>query len=156
MNERKLEHGVRRVLTSQLDSFEKLEIVRALRATGPAMSTNALEAACRLPSHAVREALADLARNAIIERVDAERLVVLGAGSKHPHLEALMQLYEDDRSGVMAVLSSLAMERIRAMAARAFADAFVIRRVRSDSDAEALSWARTVTIRGCISVTSRI
>lgn len=123
-----LEDGIRTLLETQLDSFDKLEIVRALRAAGQSMSAEALESACRCPPHAVRDALADLERGTIIEHADARRLVRLGASSKHPNFEALMQLYESDPSRVMSVLSSLAMERIRTMAARAFADAFLIRR----------------------------
>ena len=129
-----LEDGLRTLLTTQLDSFEKLEIVRVLRAAGQAMSAEALESACRCPSQTVREALEELERGAIIEQADGGRLVRLGPGSKRPHFEALMQLYEEDRPRVMSVLSSLAMERIRTMAARAFADAFLIRTKRGDND----------------------
>lgn len=134
MSEPELENGVRTLLTTQLDSFEKLEVVQALRAAGRAMSIEALESACRFPTQTVREALADLERGTIVEQADAGRLVLLGSGSKHPNFEALMQLYEEDRSRVMSVLSSLAMERIRTMAARAFSDAFVFRRKRGDND----------------------
>lgn len=129
-----LEDGVRTLLEIQLDSYEKLEIVRALRASGAAMSKQELEAACRLTSETVDEVLADLERAKVIEHDVARRLVRLGPASADPRFAALIQLYDDDRPGVLSVLSSLVMQRLRSMTARAFADAFVIRKKRGDGD----------------------
>lgn len=134
MSEHRFENGVRALLTTQLDSFEKLEIVRALRASAHVVSTEALEVTCRFTSELIRETLNDLERARIIEREGGSGDVRLGTRSKAPEFEALMQLYEGDRSHVLSVLSSQAMERIRLMAARAFADAFLIRRKRGDDD----------------------
>ena len=134
MSDLELDDGIRALLTTQLDSFEKLEIVQTLRASGQAMSREALEAACRFSPETVRETLAELQRATIVEHVTGSGLVRLGTGGRDRNVDALMKLYEGDRPGVLSVLSSLAMERIRTMAARAFADAFAIRKKGGDDD----------------------
>lgn len=132
MSEPELDDGVRALLETRLDSFEKLEVVHALRASG-GMTPEALEAACRFSSDTVQEVLASLQRVALVEPDPGRRGVVrLGGGSRDPRFEAVMQLYETDRLRVLSVLSALAMERIRHMAAQVFADAFVIKKKRGD------------------------
>jgi hypothetical protein len=132
VSELKLDDRLRTLLETDLDSFEKLELVRTLRASGQAMSRQELAAACRFPSGTIDEALADLEQVKVVEWDTGRRLVRLGQGSQAPGFAALMQLYDEDRSGILAVLSSMAMQRIRSMAARTFADAFVIRKKRGD------------------------
>jgi len=39
-----------------------------------------------------------------------------------------MEVYENDRLVVLALLSTMAMERLRSLTARAFGDAFVLRK----------------------------
>ena len=132
MSELELDDGVRALLEARLDSFEKLEIAQALRASG-GMTPDALEAACRLSADTVQEVLARLQQDAIVEpdpgRGEAVRL---GAASQDPRFEAVMQLYATDRPGVLSVLSTLAMERIRHMAAQMFVEAIVHKTKRGD------------------------
>jgi hypothetical protein len=45
-----------------------------------------------------------------------------------------MRLYAADRAGILAALSAVAVQRIRRMAAAAFADAFAARKNRDDND----------------------
>lgn len=132
MSELELDNGVRALLETQLDSFEKLEIAHALRASG-GMTPQALEVACRFSVETVQEVLTSLQRAALVEP-DPNRNGVfrLGSASQAPRFEAALQLYETDRLGVLSVLSTLAMERIRHMAARVFADAFVIKKRGDD------------------------
>lgn len=125
-----LEDGVRTLLETKLDSFEKLEIVRTLLASGQAMSQSQLETACHLSTELIEDALPSLQRAKLVERDAVGQSIRLGAASLDPRFLALMQLYNEDRAGVLAVLSSAVMRRLRSMAARAFADAFVIRRKR--------------------------
>lgn len=132
MSSLELEDGVRTLLETKLDSFEKLEIVRALRASGQSMSFSDLEAACRLSSDLVEDTLPSLERAKLVERDAANRRVRLGTASNDPRFARLMQLYDEDRAGVLAALSSTVMQRLRSMAARAFAEAFVIRKKRDD------------------------
>jgi hypothetical protein len=126
----KLDDGVRTLLETKLDSFEKLEIVRTLLASGKAMSHPQLETACQLSSELIEDALPSLQRSNIVELNPVDRSIRLGIASQDPRFVALMQLYNEDRAGVLAVLSSAVMQRLRSMTARAFADAFVIRKKR--------------------------
>jgi hypothetical protein len=132
MSELELDDGVRALLETRLDSFEKLEVVHALRASG-GMTPAALEAACRLSAETVEEVLISLQRVGLAEPAPGPGGVIrLGGASQDPRFEAVMQLYETDRLRVLSVLSTLAMERIRHMAAQVFADAFVIKKKRGD------------------------
>lgn len=124
MSELELDDGVRALLEARLDSFEKLEIAQALRASG-GMTPAALAAACRLSEDTVQEALTRLQHDAIVEPdPGGSEVVRLGTASRDPRFEAVMQRYATERLGVLSVLSALAMERIRHMAAHVFGDTF--------------------------------
>jgi len=132
MNELELDDGVRALLEARLDSFEKLEIARALRGSD-GMTPAALEVACRLSAETVQEVLTSLQQVALVEPDPGRGEVVrLGSASRDPRFEAVMQLYATDRPRVLSVLSTLAMERIRHMAAQVFTDAIVVKHKRGD------------------------
>ena len=134
MTEPRIDDNARALLQTQLDSFEKLELVRVLRASGRPMSRSDLETECRFVPDTVDEALGSLLHMNVIE-FDAERkLVRLGPATQDPAFQTLMATYDDDRPAVLAMLSTIAMERIRSMTAGAFADAFVLRKKRGDDD----------------------
>jgi hypothetical protein len=126
----KLDDGARTLLETQLDSVEKLEIMRALRASGQGLSTEQLESRCTLTSEIVGDTLLDLERSKFVELDASGKLVRLGQAATEPRFVALLRHYEEDRLGILSVLSSAAMQRIRSMAARTFAEAFVIRKNR--------------------------
>jgi hypothetical protein len=130
MSDLELDEGVRTLLETKLVSFEKLEVVRTLLASGGAMSQSQLETACHLSSELIEDVLPSLQRSKLIERDAMDRSIRLGTAGQDPRFVALMQLYNEDRAAVLGVLSSAVMQRIRSMAARAFADAFVIRKKR--------------------------
>lgn len=132
MSTPKLDSDARALLRNQLDSFEKLELLSALRAAGRPMSTIELERACRLASQTVREVLGSLTDLSIIERHEDGQLFHVAATIRLPAFETLMAAYEEDRSVVLSTLSAHAMERIRNMAARTFAEAFVARKRAED------------------------
>lgn len=132
MTELEIDDGVRVLLETRLDSFEKLEIARALRASG-GMTPAALEAACRFSAETVHDVLTRLQQVALVEPDPGRgEIVRLGSASRDPRFEAVMQLYATDRPRVLSVLSTLAMERIRHMAAQVFTDAIVNKHKRSD------------------------
>jgi DNA-binding transcriptional ArsR family regulator len=118
-----IDDGVRALLETQLDSFEKLEIMQALYASGQSMSPQELAAACQLRIDVVEDTLDDLERAQLIKR-ERRRQIRTDRGCADPRFAVLMQLYAADRAGVLAVLSSVAVRRIRSMAATAFAEAF--------------------------------
>jgi hypothetical protein len=99
------------------------------------MTPAALEAACRLSAETVQEVLAALQQVALVEPDPARSEVVrLGSATRDARFEAVMQLYATDRPRVLSVLSTLAMERIRHMAAQVFTDPIVVKHRRGDDD----------------------
>lgn len=128
-----LDDCVRALLEIRLDSFEKLEVVCAIYARGQAMSRHELEVACLLPSELLRETLLDLEQLELIA-LDGEQQVRLHDRSLRLGIAALAQCYAEDRVGVLSKLSSVAIQRIRRMAAKAFADALVSHHKRGADD----------------------
>jgi hypothetical protein len=117
------------LLESSLGSFEKLELIRA----GAAVPLADLRAALQLDADSMREVIEDLVSAQLIEVSGApEFRVQLGPRAQQDDFRSLMALYAEDRVAVMATLASSAMRRIRSMAARTFADAFVLKRKRHD------------------------
>jgi hypothetical protein len=126
-----LEDGVRALLETQLDSFEKLEIMQALRTSARTMSHEDVAATCQLGADVVEDTLTALERTQWIAR-EGHRRIRPGRSCADPRFAVLMLLYAEDRAGVLAVLSSVALQRIRSMAATAFADAFVQKKRGND------------------------
>ena len=135
--------AVRRLLADGIDSFEKLELVLALsRAKGPVTLAD-LATNTELDLALVRQLADELEHRGllVIDRADAGDLD--GAGKiarltpKPEDAEAVSELaalYDEDRLLVLKALSKVAMERIRGMAARTFADAFQLRGKKDDED----------------------
>jgi DNA-binding IclR family transcriptional regulator len=132
MSSLQLDDGVQTLLVTKLDSYERLEIMRVLHGAGRTMSQSELVDACGLSSDDVDDALASLGRSKLVEHDPANHGIRVGPASADPCFATLMQAYNEDRAAVLAVLSSALMQRLRSMAARAFADAFVIRKKRGD------------------------
>lgn len=128
MNPDRLDPDVRRLLESELDSFEKLELLARIRGT-----PSGLEIADPVfDNAAMRWTLDELLQGGFVER--RGQLCMLGPRAAEPAVVSLLSLYDADRMVVVAELSSLALERIRSMASRAFANAFVLRKKRGDDD----------------------
>lgn len=116
-----------------LDSFEKLEVVLALhRATTP-LSQAQLVSQLGLESDQIVDAMQGLvASGAVAGGSAGYRLADEGPWTAH--LRALADLHKTDRMTVVTAMSNAALERMRARAARAFADAFVIRSKKKGED----------------------
>lgn len=116
-----------------LDSFEKLEILLALeRATGP-RSLDELVTELRFARHDVEQEIAGLVAGGAIAE-NGGRYAVPANGAWTPHIHALAAMYENDRMLVVTTMSKAALDRVRAQAARTFADAFVLRGKKGDGD----------------------
>jgi Mn-dependent DtxR family transcriptional regulator len=123
----KLPDGVRELLTHRIDSFEKLEIVLALRDTTDGLwSIDKLARTLGLAPEDVRDATRELRSVSLVDG-DRNGHVQL-ASHEHGLIEALAKAYADDRFTVIKIMGEIAMGRIRHMAAQVFADAFVIRK----------------------------
>jgi hypothetical protein len=125
---------IRRLLEAPLDTFEKLEICMVLwTATARTQSPRELSARIQLPVELVERALDDLVAARFVELAGGLARLTVPA-----HLvddvQALVEVYATDRILIVRTLSELAMDRVRSMAARAFADAFLIRKKPEGDD----------------------
>jgi hypothetical protein len=125
---------LRRLLESPLDTFEKLEVCMMLwTATARTQSPRELSARIQLPVDLVERALEELVAAKFVELAGGLARLTVPA-----HLvddvQALVELYATDRILIVRTLSELAVNRVRSMAARAFADAFQLRKKSEDDD----------------------
>lgn len=125
---------VRRLLEDSLDTFEKLEIAVALwRATAHTRSARELATDTRLPIDTIERALGELVAAKFVELAGGLARLAIPAAQRE-HLGMLVELYEGDRILFVRLLSEISMTKIRGMAARAFADAFQLRKKPEDGD----------------------
>lgn len=126
--------AVRQVLEAQLDSFEKLETALALhRAPAHTSSVPELAKEVQLSEDVVERTVDELRRGGLVHVAGGlVRLTLQPADAAA--VSELAELYDEDRVLVVRTLSEIAVEKIRSMAARTFADAFQLRRKKRDSD----------------------
>jgi hypothetical protein len=119
--------AVKRLLKDVIDSFEKLEIVvHVYRAGFQLAPVRDIAKAISLPVDEVDKCVHALQHQGVLDP----------AGPWRTHVEALVNMYDDDRIEVMNLMTSAALERVRKQAARVFADAFVLRpKKKGDPDA---------------------
>src|SRR4051812_47119981 len=117
--------GLRLFLATRIDTFEKLEVMIALAGAPDAtMTTDQLSNAVRLPSDVVRETIAELHGAQLVEVSSAGAIQVLAQSQgDRACLDELLDLYASSPLTVMRVLNELAMDRVRNMASRTFAEA---------------------------------
>lgn len=128
-------HALASVLvTDVLDSFEKLEVVVQLARSAQPLTADALAASAGIAEDRVAEAIDDLVRDGVVTASSRAYQIATG-GPWAAHVRELSDLYRDDRMQVVTLMSNAALERMRARALRAFADAFVIgSRKKGDPD----------------------
>ena len=108
--------AVMQLLESHLDTFEKLEVARALHAAGAAsVALVAFGRLLGLGAADTRQVVESVCRSGLAEwsAPDAVRLV---QAFEHDAVAVLMQQYADDRVVIATALSAIAMHRIRGMA----------------------------------------
>jgi hypothetical protein len=120
------------LLVDTIETFEKLEVVRALSRRAP-RTTEQLVDELALPIDVARDTLRALAaKHILIEQSGG--WIIDPRNPRHAAVLALVQIYDQDRIGVLNRMTKIALERIRADAARTFADAFVLRPRKKDGD----------------------
>jgi hypothetical protein len=125
---------LRRLLETKLDTYEKLELVVVLcKRVNMEGQAQDLARELQVGDDVLKRFAAEVARTGLVE-IDDERirliaqpheLVTIGEGAK---------LLESDPRRLMSLLSSIALDRIRGMAARSFADAFTLRKKKDNGD----------------------
>lgn len=133
---RDLPEGVRRLLLGPVDAFEKLEVLLALHARTDASRAAELATATGVAERQVEAATAALEAAGLVER-HGGGWRVRGASPDAPAVAELAAAWAASRPAIMKVMTQRALERIRASAARAFADAFRLRRRDDDGGEDA-------------------
>jgi DNA-binding transcriptional ArsR family regulator len=126
-----LPDGARRLLAGPVDSFEKLEVVLALREAGGPLALDALVARAGVPVGDIERALGELAAAGLVEKRRDGTWRVCGDSQA---LADLAVAWGTRRLAVLQAMTGRAVGRIRASAARVFADAFRLRRRRDEGD----------------------
>lgn len=124
--------GLYRLLERKLDTYEKLEVV-VLLSRGPDALVPDLARELQIGEDVLRRVAADLARTGLVE-VEDDRLRLTASAEELPFVKEGAELYASDRGKVISLLSAIAMDRIRSLAARSFADAFTLRKKKDDGD----------------------
>lgn len=127
-----LSDRVRRLLLGAIDSFEKLELVIALHGSDTPLKPEALESLVGSPIHVLRTALDELVADGLVERRSNGALWIAPACDRAA-LDELADVWANARVAVVEVMTARAVGRIRASAARAFADAFKLGRPDKDT-----------------------
>jgi len=113
-----------KLLRGPLDTFEKVEVGVALyRAPGRALSTMELARVSGLEPEHVLRGIAEL-RQAKLANEVGELVRLTLRTSDEPAFHALVEQYTRDRSALAHAMSEAARDKIRSMAAHAFAEAF--------------------------------
>lgn len=125
--------ALRRLLEKRLDSFEKLEIVLALRdAENHELTIEQLARELQIGSDVLRRITTALVGTGLVEESGPDRVRLIANGADVPTLDEASKLYLEDRTEIVGLFSSIALDRIRGMAARSFADAFKIGKKKGD------------------------
>jgi hypothetical protein len=124
--------AARRLLGATLDSFEKLEIAIALHRTAAhSLPVSELGTRLQLPNQIVERGLDELVRAGVVEL--ARGVVHLRLDPQDiPAMDEIAALHDGDQLLLVRTLTEMSMDKIRGMAARAFADAFQIRPKKED------------------------
>jgi hypothetical protein len=123
--------GLRRLLESKLDTYEKLELVVVLsQRPGRTDTIDVLTRDLQVGHDVLRR----LAAAIDFVEVDGDTVRLVATPEELALVAEGAQLYSADRRQVVKLMTTIAMDRIRGMAARSFADAFTLRKKKDDSD----------------------
>jgi hypothetical protein len=126
---RRIPVEVHTVLSTHIDSLEKVELAWHLNNAGGRLPDGELQKRTQLDANIFREAIDALTHSLVLQRVD-DGSIAFGPRARTSEFDALMRFYTEDRLGVIAELMSISIARIRHMAAQTFAEAFVLKKKR--------------------------
>jgi hypothetical protein len=122
---------LRRLLETKLDTYDKLELVVLLSKRAEMQASMAeLERELQVGHDVLKRLAGEIARTRLLEITDEQVRLV----ATPDELEAIAEGAGLEPRKVISLLSSIALDRLRGMAARAFADAFTLRKKKDDGD----------------------
>ena len=141
----RLPEEVRALLRERVESYEELEILLALeRLRGTGRTADELSTAVHVQVPLIERALRSLEAHGLIER----RIEPVAGDARKPEpryryapagpeldraVQALAKAYTEQPIPIIKLMSENAIQRMRTGAARAFADAFILRKDKNDS-----------------------
>lgn len=133
---RNLPAHVVHLLRTTIDSFVKLDLVVALHSSPrTAKSVDELGGALELPRDEIREAAVELRKAGIVDMTArGEVQLLLPTSSDGEAIEDLVRLYKEHRFILVQALGEIAIGRLRHLAVRRFADAFLLSKPPRDDD----------------------
>ena len=127
--------GLRRLLESKLDTYEKLELVVVLsRLDGSTGTVVQLARQLQVGEDILKRVAIDLSRTGVVAIDPDDKVKLVATPEELAFIAEGGRFYESSPRKVISLLSAIAMDRIRGMAARSFADAFTLRKKKDDSD----------------------
>lgn len=122
---------LRRLLETKLDTVEKLEVVAVLSGRdGMSATFEEVARELQIGTDVLRRVTSDLARSGLVA-IDGETVTLT---AKDDELRTIAEGAQLDPRTIIRLLASVALDRVRGMAARSFADAFTLRRKKEDGD----------------------
>jgi hypothetical protein len=127
---RELPARIRELLERRVDTFEKLELIVALRGVrGCVMTIADLATTLGLDAPDTRRVAAELRSVTLVEVTSRDEVQLLPpTGPDYEAVDELVRLYQEDRLTIAKTLGEISMQRIRTMALKALAEAFVPRK----------------------------
>jgi hypothetical protein len=126
---------LRRLLETKLDTYEKLELAVVL-ARRPETQESVTELARELQvgEDVMRRLATDLSRTGLVAVTPEDKVQLSATPDEMVTLAEGAEFFEGSPRKVISLLSTIAMDRIRGMAARSFADAFSLRKKKDEND----------------------
>jgi hypothetical protein len=118
--------ALREALETKLDTFEKLELVLLLLDAPRPLPELARE--LHIGEDVLRRVVSDLVRSKVAELRPDDTVHLTASDGERAAFREGAELYSHDRGKVIMLFSTIAMDRIRGMSARAFASAFNLRK----------------------------
>jgi len=130
-----LSPSLRALLDERVNSFEKLELVMALRrAPGQQSTVRDLASVLESERDEVRGLLDHLVRDGLVEVLADGNFELAPKGADAVAIDELAAQYTADKIVIVMTIAESAMDRLRNLAGRAFAEAFVIRKKPGGDD----------------------
>lgn len=136
--------ALRELLATQVTSYEHLELVLALRDHPDGRSLVELARELQITLDVLHRVGAELVEQGMVELLPGASLRLTFSHVRQQLLAEAAALYAQDRTYLLRVQTSIAIERIRSHAARTFAEAFRIRKPRGEPVNERVSAPSTL------------
>ena len=127
---------MRQLLEEKVDSFEKFELLRRVwLRENEGWTAASLSDGLLVPDDVLATSLSELVRDGLIGREGkSDRYRAAKSSPDAALVTAILSMYTRDPLGLLQILNELALRRLRGLAARKFADAFIVSRKKEPGD----------------------